>query len=196
MQDLGDEIKKVKNDTEAFQKLWDSKIQPILKLIKDFIGTAVKDYDTWFDAFKIVSSATESNEKIKLYTKMRNIDSKTFKERAKIFYKDYIEARKSGLIDTSRSKVMYFVDFLEAMLKDIKIDQKRFFDSKIKLELFNAKKFIENNVELSKCAECDNKFNYNELQVDHIKAWSKGGRTVRDNAQLLCSQCNKIKSNK
>lgn len=34
-----------------------------------------------------------------------------------------------------------------------------------------------------------------ELHVDHIKPWSKGGETVIDNLQTLCSKCNLGKSN-
>lgn len=33
-----------------------------------------------------------------------------------------------------------------------------------------------------------------ELQVDHIKPWSKGGETVEDNLQTLCQKCNYGKS--
>ena len=29
-----------------------------------------------------------------------------------------------------------------------------------------------------------------ELSVDHVKPWSKGGRTELSNAQLLCRPCN------
>ena len=34
-----------------------------------------------------------------------------------------------------------------------------------------------------------------ELHVDHIKAWSNGGETVRENLQTLCLKCNLGKSN-
>ncbi|MBI4178854.1 HNH endonuclease [bacterium] len=34
-----------------------------------------------------------------------------------------------------------------------------------------------------------------ELHVDHITPWSKGGETVLDNLQTLCSQCNLGKGN-
>jgi 5-methylcytosine-specific restriction endonuclease McrA len=33
------------------------------------------------------------------------------------------------------------------------------------------------------------------LHVDHIKPWSKGGETVPDNLQTLCSVCNIGKNN-
>ncbi|MBR5903681.1 MAG: HNH endonuclease, partial [Clostridia bacterium] len=33
-----------------------------------------------------------------------------------------------------------------------------------------------------------------ELHIDHIVPWSKGGETVIDNLQTLCSKCNLGKS--
>lgn len=35
-----------------------------------------------------------------------------------------------------------------------------------------------------------------ELHVDHIHPWSKGGKTVIENLQTLCSDCNLGKSDK
>lgn len=34
-----------------------------------------------------------------------------------------------------------------------------------------------------------------KLEVDHVKPWSKGGETVIENLQTLCSDCNSGKSN-
>ena len=45
------------------------------------------------------------------------------------------------------------------------------------------------------CAICKKWFYSEELEVDHIEPWSKGGRTVLSNAQLLCKPCNKKKGN-
>lgn len=33
-----------------------------------------------------------------------------------------------------------------------------------------------------------------EMQADHITPWSKGGRTVPENCQMLCRDCNLKKS--
>ena len=45
------------------------------------------------------------------------------------------------------------------------------------------------------CEICHKWFYPEELQMDHIEAWSKGGRTVLSNAQVLCAPCNRKKSN-
>ena len=46
------------------------------------------------------------------------------------------------------------------------------------------------------CIKCNNKFPIEEMEADHIKPWSKGGRTESANCQLLCLEDNRLKSNK
>lgn len=45
------------------------------------------------------------------------------------------------------------------------------------------------------CPKCGNHFEYQDMQADHIKPWSKGGRTVAENCQMLCVKCNREKTN-
>lgn len=52
-----------------------------------------------------------------------------------------------------------------------------------------------------KCPYClangiDKEYAFDEMQGDHIVPWSKGGRTVEDNLQMLCSKCNNEKSSR
>lgn len=44
------------------------------------------------------------------------------------------------------------------------------------------------------CAVCKKEFAYKEMVGDHIKPWSKGGKTVIENCQMLCKDCNSKKS--
>ena len=46
------------------------------------------------------------------------------------------------------------------------------------------------------CIKCKKHFKIEEMEADHITPWSKGGKTERDNCQMLCKQCNRRKSNK
>ena len=39
-------------------------------------------------------------------------------------------------------------------------------------------------------------YEYNEMEGDHIVPWSKGGKTIPDNLQMLCKRCNGLKSDK
>lgn len=45
-----------------------------------------------------------------------------------------------------------------------------------------------------KCAICKKKKDIKETHADHIKPWSKGGRTEDSNCQVLCIECNKKKA--
>ena len=86
------------------------------------------------------------------------------------------------------------------------LDPKRLFSKEQKEEYIS--KYVTKKDEKCQCAECkkmadEGKINENasyfyedELEMDHIEPWSKGGRTVLSNAQLLCKPCNIKKSNK
>lgn len=45
-----------------------------------------------------------------------------------------------------------------------------------------------------KCAICGKPFLFEEMHGDHIKPWSKGGKTIPDNCQMLCVTDNLKKS--
>jgi hypothetical protein len=52
-----------------------------------------------------------------------------------------------------------------------------------------------------KCPFCiaegiNTEYTFEEMQGDHIVPWSKGGRTVEENLQMLCTRCNNDKSNR
>lgn len=44
------------------------------------------------------------------------------------------------------------------------------------------------------CAKCGEHFEFEDMQGDHIVPWSRGGRTVDENLQMLCRKCNNAKS--
>lgn len=73
------------------------------------------------------------------------------------------------------------------------LDPQRSFNKDVKDELYSRS---------NRCAHIDAsgnhclESNYSKLEVDHITPWSKGGRTVLDNAQLLCKHHNTSKGNK
>lgn len=45
------------------------------------------------------------------------------------------------------------------------------------------------------CKICGEHFEIDGMEADHIKPWSKGGKTVKENCQMLCVHCNRTKSN-
>ena len=46
------------------------------------------------------------------------------------------------------------------------------------------------------CPICKMQFYFEEMEGDHIKPWSKGGRTISENCQMLCRDCNSKKTDK
>ena len=47
----------------------------------------------------------------------------------------------------------------------------------------------------NKCKICGKTVTGDDIHIDHITPWSKGGETVLDNLQVLCSLCNGGKGN-
>lgn len=47
-----------------------------------------------------------------------------------------------------------------------------------------------------RCEHCGKTFDYEFMEADHIMPWAKGGRTVLENCQMLCAECNRRKSDK
>jgi hypothetical protein len=45
------------------------------------------------------------------------------------------------------------------------------------------------------CPKCGKKFAIEQMHADHITPWAKGGRTIAENCQMLCADCNRRKSN-
>ena len=46
------------------------------------------------------------------------------------------------------------------------------------------------------CPVCKGRFEFEEMEGDHIVPWSKGGKTVPENLQMLCRRCNAVKSDR
>ena len=46
------------------------------------------------------------------------------------------------------------------------------------------------------CRMCGEKFDISEMEADHIKPWSQGGKTISENCQMLCKACNRTKGAK
>ena len=87
---------------------------------------------------------------------------------------------------------------IEAMILGIvgnlRVDPKRLFTADDKIELLSKR--TPNEQGLYMCDDCHQHFTADELTIDHKEPWSKGGRTVLSNAQLLCRACNSRKGNR
>jgi hypothetical protein len=62
----------------------------------------------------------------------------------------------------------------------------RTFDENIKLEAYERQDGV--------CPQCGEHFEFSEMDGDHIVPWSKGGKTVSDNCQMLCVRDNRSRT--
>ena len=64
----------------------------------------------------------------------------------------------------------------------------RAFDDNTKREVYERQGGI--------CPLCGQHFEIEQMEADHITPWVEGGRTVAENCQMLCRECNRRKSSK
>jgi hypothetical protein len=64
----------------------------------------------------------------------------------------------------------------------------RAFDDNTKREVYEQQGGI--------CKVCGKHFEISQMEADHITPWCDGGRTVAENCQMLCKECNRRKSGK
>jgi len=46
------------------------------------------------------------------------------------------------------------------------------------------------------CPKCEKQFEFEQMEGDHITPWCEGGKTITENCQMLCKDCNRRKSGK
>ncbi len=64
----------------------------------------------------------------------------------------------------------------------------RAFDDNTKREVFEKQDGV--------CPKCGKRFKIEQMEADHITPWCEGGRTVANNCQMLCKECNRRKGAK
>lgn len=116
-----------------------------------------------------------------LYNQFKNeeFDTDKLEERIAELMVDRDVTRKAGIYP-------YVLDGDESHLSI------RAFDDADKREAYERQK--------GKCPKCpkkdQKKLDISEMHADHIKPWSKGGKTIAANCEMLCADCNRRKSGK
>jgi hypothetical protein len=69
------------------------------------------------------------------------------------------------------------------------------FERKDERRIFSGeqRRLLWNSDEEKKCSQCGEVLDWMNFQVDHIKAYSRGGKTDLSNAALICGSCNPSK---
>ena len=153
-----------KSDADA-DELW--------QYFQDVISWVQKIFPKYYDDMKGLDWGH-------LYNKYHNntYNTSTLKDEVKRLHEDKEVQKNSGIYE-----------FLLSKDKDpfaFKLLSLRAFDEDDKITVYEKQEH--------KCAFCKNVFDFSEMEGDHIKPWSKGGKTVIENLQMLCKDCNSKKS--
>ena len=123
----------------------------------------------------------------------KGYDSKKVSDRVQKLYGDpYIKNRKGVF------------EFVLGGLVDTKLLNVRVFDEATKKSIYKIQTDNAKTKSASNCPHCAighdaNKakiWTINEMDADHVTAWSKGGATQAKNCQMLCKTHNRVKGNR
>lgn len=167
---------------------------------KDNNITELKNYFTsvidWVSAvFKDVESEMKGLKWGELYEsyKKQPYDPQKVSDQVKELYADpYVKNRKGVF------------EYILGGLSDTKLLDIRVFDEATKKSIFSKQTQEAEKKEISNCPLCaignnSNKtriYKINEMDADHVAAWSKGGKTDMKNCEMLCKTHNRAKGNK
>lgn len=108
----------------------------------------------------------------------KKLDAEKLEEEIKKLMQDEDVTKKSGIYE-------YVLTGSERALNI------RAFNDKMKREAYERQKGICE----AKKAICGNAhFEIEEMEADHIDPWHEGGKTIAENCQMLCKECNRRKS--
>tara|TARA_Y100000310_G_scaffold295145_1_gene326209 strand:- start:1826 stop:2236 length:411 start_codon:yes stop_codon:yes gene_type:complete len=109
------------------------------------------------------------------------------KFKSKKFNPEKLETEISKLMqddDVTNRKGIY----IYVLTRDEKYLNIRAFNDKQKRKAYEKQKGI--------CPKCKKHFKIEEMEADHIKLWSEGGKTIDENCQMLCKDDHREKSKK
>lgn len=102
-------------------------------------------------------------------------DSKKIEDEVSKLMQDEDVTKKSGIYEYVLTRNEKFLNI-------------RLFTDKQKREVYEKQKGI--------CSKCNEHFELEEMEADHITPWHEGGKTSSENCQLLCKLDNRTKSGK
>ena len=158
--------------------------------VKEYMGKHQHDLDAkklwnYFESVInwVEATFTEYRKEMKgrnwgvMYNELKNVE----------FDSDKVEEEVSELMkdrDVTNKKGVYSY-VLTRKEKHLNI---RTFENEEKRESYERQKGI--------CVKCQEHFELSGMQADHIKPWHEGGKTISENCQMLCKDCNRRKSGK
>lgn len=167
------------------------------RILKQFIESGIisKNYDSWGKHNILMDATNLEDILIKVEAQIEKTDTED-KERRKEEQARYkqAEAERERAVIAAKIKEKHRRRQLEKVIRQELIDSGELFGEQpkrppIPREIVDAV-YSRDGGRCVYCGSTDN------LQLDHIIPFSKGGATTLENLQLLCQKCNIEKSNK
>lgn len=117
---------------------------------------------------------------------------KEISEKVRQLQGDFFVKNKKGIYEY----ILSGESFEYKKLLNIRIFEEPVKKSQYKIQTDEAIENHTSNCPLCAIGNSTKIWNYNEMDADHITAWSKGGSTTTDNCQMLCITHNRAKGNK
>lgn len=111
----------------------------------------------------------------KLYNEFKDkkLDTKKLEEETVKLMLDEDVTKKSGIYEYVLTRNEKYLSI-------------RSFTDNMKREAYEKQK--------GKCPNCKDSFSIEEMEGDHITPWHSGGKSIANNCQMLCKECNRRKS--
>lgn len=163
-----------------------------IKELKTYFNTVIDWIDGVFECAEDEMCGLEWGRLYETYHKT-SYNPKKVLERVRALYADECVKNRRGIFE-----------YVLGGEKDVKLLEIRVFDPK-ETKIVYAKQTRDARAKgLSNCPLCAvghaaNKsriYSFNEMDADHVTAWSKGGATDIGNCQMLCKTHNRAKGNK
>jgi 5-methylcytosine-specific restriction endonuclease McrA len=160
--------------------------------LKNYFNSVIDWVSSVFIDVKSEMRGLEWGRLYEAYHKKSYNQKKVSEEAQELYGDPYVKNRKG------------IFEFILGGSTDTKLLEVRVFDDAIKKSSYkkqtvNAEKKKESNCPLCALGHDANKekiWSINDMDADHVTAWSKGGKTALKNCQMLCKTHNRAKGNR
>ncbi len=160
--------------------------------LKKYFNSVIDWISSVFTDVESEMSGLEWGRLYEEYHKKAYDPSRVSKEVRKLYGDPYIKNRKG------------IFEYILGGSVDTKLLEVRIFDEATKKAVYTTQTAAAEKKEKSNCPHCAighdaNKskiWKFDEMDADHVAAWSKGGKTAAKNCQILCKTHNRAKGNR
>jgi hypothetical protein len=160
--------------------------------LKDYFNSVI---DWASIVFTDIKKQMKGLEWARLYETYKNTpyDSVLLSEKVQQLYSDPYIRNKKGIFE-----------YVLGGEEDTRLLDVRLFDEKTKKEAYSRQTNEVKDKNISNCPFCaignnSNKnriYKFEDMEADHVKAWTNGGSTTIENCEMLCTMHNRSKGNK